>query len=269
MSNKEITSFHLKASHLKLWETPCHWQPLQQEQAEVGRVCCLVKDRFAAWNLFVIVEVLPEFDTNENQVFFSACQNKLRVIYPRLPLENNELILGQDKSSEEDLFKDNEHERTCQLNNIRQGCCFDCTCKVGEQIKSKYPLTFQDPVNNEGDYKIHTIDGKILHQSNNSVECVKYNAEYINFLDQPVEEIKPIEEKKTNPPKYVYVIISQCYSCIHSSTTVDTAYNTMEEAMINLPETYRSGNHTVNFSIVKVQVGNKTKKDILSAYHSD
>ena len=186
--NNEINSFHLKASDLKLWREPWHWQPLQEEQVEVGRVCCLVKDRVDPWNLFVIVEVLPEFDTNGNQVFFSAWYNKLRVIYPRLRLENNELILGQDKSNHDDVFKDDKHETICQLNNISQGCCFNCTCKVSNRIRSKYTSTFQEAANNEGDYKIHIVDGKTLEQSLVSVECVKYNIEHINFLDQLIEK---------------------------------------------------------------------------------
>ena len=177
---------HLKVSDLKFCvpEAGKHWQELKDGFVEFGRVCSFVADRYDPWNLFVIIEEIPQKDHDGSKLAFDNTST-LKIIFPRLQVHYGEYLLGQDKlvlKSELQVT----HLKDCQLKNIRQGCDFTCTCDAEIAAIKAYNETFTQQPDNEGDYIIHTLNlNKLTHMI--YLECVKDDMDLINYLDQPLD----------------------------------------------------------------------------------
>src|SRR5437763_16504950 len=94
---------------------------------------------------------------------------------------NGQIFLGQDKSLDENIVAV-KCAPSCQLNNIRQGCDFTCTCGAEAAGIDKYGQSF---VPQEGEYTIYTLDmakkPMLIYLGSQSLD-----ESYINRLDAPI-----------------------------------------------------------------------------------
>lgn len=199
--------YHLKGSDLKFYgpdlstypknifdeneeiigTTYSDWQELEGKHINTGSVCYMCADRCDDWNLFVIVGkemVCTEEGLNDDLGYDRS--NTLKVVFPRIRMIDGKVVLGQDKSVPSVNETTIEHNKKCQLRNIRQGCCFTCDCGAEEKMISEYSESFISQENNEGLYKIYTLDLKKLPNLI-YIGCQSLDTKSTNHLDQPID----------------------------------------------------------------------------------
>jgi hypothetical protein len=106
----------------------------------------------------------------------------------------------------------------------------------------------------------------LLHQ----LQAIEKGAASLRDQLRAIEQEEEEKERLTEN-KYVYVIKAHITggNGYASYSSADAAYNTLEEAQKELPDRRYGSNNTVNFQIVKLEIGNKTKHEIESGYYSD
>lgn len=145
------------------------WTPLNENLLQYGLVCYLTMDRCPDSDIFVIIGWYKE----DNDTI-------LKVVYPRIRIFNDKICLGQDKSDDEMKIT---HDSKCQLNNIRQGCDFDCTCGAEERFNNEYSRTFRKAYNNMANYEIYTINMNKCHWY---IGCQYSDEKRLKLMDMPV-----------------------------------------------------------------------------------